>query len=162
MLANNKETRHFNSYDDTPEAKNLADRAEKALAWNFHQATRRRQTSIIRDMIMSGIRYDSIFFENVFLPYQAKIFGMSKKRKKAIARFGNTAYVLHNPKTVYPRFSDYMLEQVLCVHTMDYNKALDFFGDRLEKIDNAPDEITIYDYWDLDNRAGWNGNSRPR
>jgi hypothetical protein len=155
MLANNKETRHFNPYDDTPEAKNLADRVEKNLAWTFHQATRRRHTSIVQDMIMSGIRHGAICYENVFLPYQAKIFGMSAKRKRAIARFGNTSYVVHNIKTVYPRYSDYMLENILVVHTMDYNAALDFFGERMEKLDNAPDEITIYDWWDLDNRAVW-------
>ncbi len=156
MLSNNKETRCFNPYDDTPEAKDLADRVEKNLAWTFHQATRRRHTSIVQDMIMSGIRYGGICYENVFLPYQAKIFGMSTARKNAIARFGNTAYVVHNMKTVYPRYSDYLLESILCVHTMDYNKALDFFGDRLKEIEETtPDEITIYDWWDLDHRAVW-------
>jgi hypothetical protein len=155
MLSNNKETRHFNPYDDTPEAKNLSDRVEKALAWNFRQAARRRRTSIIRDMISSAIRYDAIFYEVVFLPYQAELFGFSRAREKAIKRYGNVAYVLHHPKNIYPRFSDYMMESVLSVQTMSLQKAIDFFGDKIKNTDDMSAEITVYDYWDLEKRAVW-------
>src|SRR3990172_5871645 len=47
-----------------------AEQIERALAWNFRNASRRRQASVLRDIVLSALLYEEVVAQVVYLPAQ--------------------------------------------------------------------------------------------
>jgi hypothetical protein len=157
------------------EGRARAEQVERALAWSFRSASRRRQASVLRDVVLSALLYDEVVAQVVFLPEQVeaqKQFKVEGLRLDAAARFGPFAIIVRNPQQVHVRYSDWMPEAVLMKKVMPLQAALDFWGTKasaLEKQTGKPPRrgrasarndaplafCTIYDYMDLEQRAVW-------
>ena len=115
------------------EAKRKANSWETVLKWEMDRATRRR--AILRqDVTRSALMYDEVVGQVVHLPTQIKAIqklGGNPNRQKAALRYGNFVINLRNPKSVYTRYSDYMLEAVLYATIKD-PKAIDAFWNHPE------------------------------
>ncbi len=105
-------------------ARDIANQWEIALKWQMDKAVRRR--AILRqDVVRSAVMYDEIVGQVVHLPTQIKAIenmGGNANRQKAAQRYGDFVINLRNPKNVYTKYSDYMLESVLYVtrkHVME-------------------------------------------
>lgn len=49
-----------------------AEQLERALAWHFRNASRRRRASVLRDVVLSALLYDEVVAQVVYLPEQIK------------------------------------------------------------------------------------------
>jgi hypothetical protein len=158
VLSTLDETLRINSYSDSAEMRDLANRMEKALKSNMKNACRRRSVNVISDLVMSGLLYDEICLQVLYLPWQNKIKGIKGNRKKAMDRFGPYVVIPHKPSNVHTQYSNYMMEAVLSVTDTTTSEVLKFWGDtgtaKLKK-DDAPDTVTVFDYWDYDQRMVW-------
>jgi hypothetical protein len=156
-----------------------AERIERALAWHFRNASRRRRASVLRDVVLSALLYDEVVAQVVYLPAQqqaAKVLGGSLQAAGASARFGPFAIIVRNPQQVHVRYSDWMPEAVLLKQVMPVSEAVAFWGSSLaEKLtkptggllrrraasqraprnDNSVTHLTVYDYMDTEQRAVW-------
>ena len=152
-----------------------AEQIERALAWNFRNASRRRQASVLRDVVLSALLYDEVVAQVIYLPKQLeaqKQFQVERLRVYAAGRFGPFAIIVRNPQQVHVSYSDWMPEAVLMKKVVTVQEALDFWGKKatlLEKQsgrlprrgkasarnDGAMAYCTIYDYMDLEQRAVW-------
>jgi hypothetical protein len=95
----------------------LAEQIERALAWNFRNASRRRQASVLRDVVLSALLYDEVVAQVVYLPNQAAAqLGLENaehsSRPDARGRYGPFAIIVRNPQQVHVRYSDWMPEAV--------------------------------------------------
>lgn len=159
------------------DARTMADKIERALAWNFRNASRRRQASVLRDVVLSALLYDEVVAQVVYLPNQtASQLGASNAsnspRSTALNRFGPFAIIVRNPQQVHVRYSDWMPEAVLMKKLMTIQQAVEFWGEpalgllaakpkkrkvtspRKGHTDNFA-YCTVYDYMDLEQRAVW-------
>lgn len=154
-----------------------AETIERALAWNFRNASRRRQASVLRDVVLSALLYDEVVAQVVYLPAQLeamKQFKVEGLRLKAARRFGPFAIIVRNPQQVHVRYSDWMPEAVLMKKVMTVQQAADFWGERANELvarsakakrskrahvpGRKPLEFThctVYDFMDLEQRAVW-------
>lgn len=158
-----------------------AERIERALAWHFRNASRRRRASVLRDVVLSALLYDEVVAQVVYLPAQqqaAKVLGGSLQAAGASARFGPFAIIVRNPQQVHVRYSDWMPEAVLLKQVMPVSEAVAFWGPALTKSMSArengallrkagrsllygrrdtkqPTHLTVYDYMDTEQRAVW-------
>ena len=157
------------------EGRARAEQVERALAWTFRNASRRRQASVLRDVVLSALLYDEVVAQVVYLPEQLEAQEQLKvegSRLDAAGRFGPFAIVVRNPQQVHVRYSDWMPEAVLLKKVMSVQQAADFWGKKatmLEKQagrlprrgktparnDAAMAYCTLYDYMDLEQRAVW-------
>ena len=143
-----------------------ADKIERALAWHFRSASRRRRASVLRDVVLSALLYDEVVAQVVYLPHQieaVQAFRGDDRRLKAAQRYGPFAIIVRNPRHVHVRYSDWMPEAVLLKKVMLAEEAVDFWGSKARKLkaslnrkENAHlDHVTLYDYMDLDTRVVW-------
>jgi hypothetical protein len=152
-----------------------AERIERALAWQFGNASRRRQASVLRDVVLSALLYDEVVAQVVYLPEQIKAireFKGESSRLEAAKRFGPFAVIVRNPQQVHVRYSDWMPEAVLMKKVMSVQQAVDFWGEKASGLlvagkpskrskrafGRKPAELThctVYDYMDLETRAVW-------
>lgn len=160
-----------------------AESLERALAWHFRSASRRRRASVLRDVVLSALLYDEVVAQVVYLPEQLKamrqfrVQGLTFKdegeRIRALQRFGPFAIIVRNPQQVHVRYSDWMPEAVVLKQVMSLQEAAEFWGSALmEKLAKSSggllrrpfgpprkDEIfthcTLYDYMDVEQRAVW-------
>jgi hypothetical protein len=166
------------------EGRTQAEQVERALAWNFRNASRRRQASVLRDVVLSALLYDEVVAQVVYLPQQleamkplrAPELGRSypQDRLQAASRFGPFAIIVRNPQQVHVRYSDWMPEAVLMKRVMTMQQAAEFWGDRADELiargtkakrskragglgRKAMDlsHCTMYDYMDLEQRVVW-------
>ncbi len=158
LLSNLKETIRFNPYSDAVEDREKANLIEKALKWNYVNASKRRRSSIRRDIVMSAIKYDAVFAQTEYLPYQYKITEMEKDRKDQIDLFGPFAVNVHNPRKCHARFSNYMPEEAVVIYKQKKKDIMDHWGklaDKLKsnkKIDDY-DELIVADYINRERRG---------
>jgi hypothetical protein len=142
------------------------DRMERALGWLFHQANRRRQSTVLRDVVLSALLYDEVIAQVVYLPYQIealKAAGADTQQMEMASRSGPFAILVRNPRHVHVRYSDWMPEAVLHKRVMPVEEVTQFWGKQAERIRQAvKDEkdavlrfATVYDYMDLDCRVVW-------
>jgi hypothetical protein len=140
-----------------------AELIEKNLMWQLSRMFGRRG-SVQKDIIRGAFQYGRIGAQLVYLPFHnknMKIF-TNEKRKRAAMRFGPFALINKDPRTVYPVWSDYMLEAVLNVTIQPLQEVVDFWGEKATKdlrreLKDEPVTklVTIYDYWDYDQRRVW-------
>jgi hypothetical protein len=157
VLSTLDETLRINSYSDSVEVRDMANRLEKALKSNMKNACRRRSVNVISDLVMSGLLYDEICLQVLYLPWQRKIKGINANRQKAMERFGPYVVIPHKPSNVHTQYSNYMMESVLSVTTMNTEEVVQFWGDNAKKLkgEKAPETVVLYDYWDYDQRSVW-------
>ena len=120
-----------------------ANQIETALSYNFKQASRRSDASITWDIMMSASLYAEVAAQVIYLPYQEKVLeamGKDTKRIKAAKRFGDFAFIIHNPANIYPEWSEYGLEGVMAVRVQTVDEFMDTWGDLASKI------VTMKDY----------------
>ena len=153
-----------------------AEQIERALAWNFRNASRRRQASVLRDVVLSALLYDEVVAQVVYLPAQVeamKQFKNESARLQAANRFGPFAIIVRNPQQVHVRYSDWMPEAVLMKKVITVQQAVEFWGERAAILGRPrkarrsrgagvqgrkaaePTHCTVYDYMDLEQRAVW-------
>src|SRR3990172_1224399 len=119
-----------------------AEQIERALAWNFRNASRRRQASVLRDVVLSALLYDEVVAQVVYLPYQTvNLFDMANlenaqhsPRYEAMNRFGPFTIIVRNPQQVHVRYSDWMPEAVLMKKVMTVQQAVEFWGINAEEL----------------------------
>lgn len=149
-------------------ARQQAERIERALAWHFRNASRRRRASVLRDIVLSALLYDEVVAQVVYLPAQqdaARQLGLAASGPAQ--RFGPFAIIVRNPQQVHVRYSDWAPEAVLLKQVMPLSEAAAFWGSALtEKLPKPRrgragrrmpelDHCTIFDYMDGEYRAVW-------
>jgi hypothetical protein len=117
-----------------------AEKIERALAWNFRNASRRRQASVLRDVVLSALLYDEVVAQVVDLPAQIDALkplrasgserGNLQDRFEHSKRFGPFGIIVRNPQQVHVRYSDWMPEAVLMKKVMSIQQAVEFWGER--------------------------------
>jgi hypothetical protein len=158
------------------ESRAAADKIERALAWHFRNASRRRRASVLRDVGLSALLYDEVVAQVVYLPEQIaamKAFKGETGRLEAARRFGPFAILVRNPQQVHVRYSDWMPEAVLLKRVTPVQEALDFWGSKAKKLGEVASKAargkgarrrgsqgelkycTVYDYMDLEERVVW-------
>ena len=146
--------------------KTEADQIERALGWLFHQANRRRQASVLSDIVLSALMYDEVIAQVVYLPHQIRAVeaaGGSTQQLRAARRGGAFALLVRNPRQVHVRCSDWMTEAVLLRRVMPAAEVIGFWGKQARRVSAALEEdnsgtlryATVYDYMDLEHRVVW-------
>lgn len=144
----------------------LTDKVERALSWLFHQANRRRQSTVLRDIVLSALLYDEVITQVVYLPYQIKAlkaFGGDIRRLEQARRHGSFALLVRNPRQVHVRHSDWMPEAVLHKRVVPVEEVVSFWGKQGKRLrqtirDSKTGDLnyaTVYDYMDLGCRVVW-------
>lgn len=137
---------------------------EHALSGLFHQANRRRQASVLRDILLSALLYDEVVAQVVYLPNQIKALRMTggdTRHLEAARRSGAFAVLIRNPRQVSVRYSDWMPEAVLFRRVMPVEDLIAFWGSqagtvrRLQSKNSGLLYASVYDYMDLENRVVW-------
>lgn len=143
-----------------------AERVERALAWLFHLANRRRQASVLRDIVLSALLYDEVVAQVVYLPQQiqaVKAAGGNLATLSAAQRSGAFAILVRNPRQVHVRYSDWAAEAVLLRRVMRASEVVGFWGRHASGIQQQMEDArkqdlryaTVYDYFDLEHRVVW-------
>lgn len=145
--------------------RNRANQIETAIAYNFHQAGRRNDASISWDIMMSAALYSEVAAQVIYLPYQEKVLeamGKDTRRIKAAKRFGDFAFIVHNPANVFPEWSEYGCEGVLTRRVQTTDEFMYTWGKLANKIVSEDDYnegrvtyVTSYDYTNYEKRCVW-------
>lgn len=147
-------------------AEETGDQIERALGWFFQQANRRRQASVLRDIVLSALMYDEVVAQVVYLPHQIRAVqaaGGDTRWLQAARRYGQFAILARNPRQVHVRYSDWMPEAVLLRRVMPAQEVAAFWGQQAGPLAAALDAdteghlryATVYDYTDLEMRVVW-------
>jgi hypothetical protein len=143
-------------------SKQVANRMEKVLLWHLQNASRRPRAPIVENVVFSSLLYSMVAAQVIYLPWQIKIFKEQGKDtshlERALKYYGPYSIIVRNPRSVYPLWTDYMLEEVLFAEVWEYNKLKAFYGEKAVKgleRDNPLTEVVVYDYMDLKNRFIW-------
>ncbi len=135
-------------------SRDIANQWEIALKWQMDKAVRRRAV-LRQDVVRSAVMYDEIVGQVVHLPTQIKAIeklGGKANRQKASLRYGDFVINLRNPKNVYTRYSDYMLESVLYVVNKKINDIQIYWNNKelqaLIDRDEAPEDWLYFDWSD--------------
>ena len=152
-------------YDPGDEGTGIADRHEKGLRWLLDSASRRRQATIVQDVVSSAVDYAEVTAQVVYIPQQIKDIkaaGGNAKRYEAMLRRGPFAVIIHNPKTVYARYSDMGAEEVVLKTEDDPHNVIDLWGEKADKLKKklkdskgAIEMGTLRDYTSYDWRCVW-------
>jgi hypothetical protein len=151
-----------------------ANQIETAICYNFMQAGRRNDASVTWDVMLSASMYAEVAAQVIYLPYQEKVLeamGKDTKRVKAAKRFGDFAFIIHNPANVYPEWSEYGLEGVLTVRVQTVDEFRATWGNLASKIVDEKEYqegrvtyVTSFDYYTHEKRCVWGvmtDNSNP-
>jgi hypothetical protein len=137
-------------------AREIANQWEVALKWQMDKAVRRRAV-LRQDVVRSAVMYDEIVGQVVHLPTQIKAIeklGGKANRQRAAQRYGDFVINLRNPKNVYTRYSDYMLESVMYLVRKKINDIQIVWNNpelqRLIDKDEAPEDWILFDWSDYD------------
>ena len=152
-------------YTPGGDGKDIADRHEKGLRWLLDSASRRRQASIVQDVVASAVDYAEVTAQVIYIPQQikdVKAAGGNASRYEAMLRRGPFAVIVHNPRTVYARYSDMGAEEVMLVTEDDPHNIIDLWGTKANKLKKAlkdmkgrVEKATLKDYTSYDYRAVW-------
>ena len=153
-------------YNPGGDGTDIADRHEKGLRWLLESASRRRQATIVQDVVSSAVDYAEVTTQVVYIPQQikdVKAAGGNAKRYEAMLRRGPFAAIIHNPRTVNARYSDMGVEEVVLKIKDDPHNIIDLWGEKANKLkqllkkmkggnigDTFLRDFTSYDY-----RAVW-------
>lgn len=145
--------------------RNRANEIETAIAYNFHQAGRRNDARVVWDAMLSAALYADVAAQVIYLPYQEKVLdamGKDTRRVKAAKRFGDFAFIVHNPGNIYPEWSEYGQEGVLAVRVQTVDEFMNTWGKLANKIvdeeaylSGKVTYVTSYDYTNYEKRCVW-------
>lgn len=136
-----------------------ANQIETALRYNFRLAGMRNNASLEWDIMFSAALYAEVAAQIIYLPYQEKVLksmDVSTARVKAARRFGDFAFVIHNPANIFPTFSEYGLESVLAVRRQTYAEFKYSWGKLAKDIQQPEDHlsyVSTFDFTDHDRRV---------
>lgn len=140
-----------------------SDDHEKGLQWLLSAASRRREATIVEDVVESAIRYSEVAVECMFLPEQIKSVaasGGNPKRFEAMMRRGPFVPIPHHPGAVTARYSDIGPEEVCATEEMDVHDILSLYNNA--ELQVAAQEIhdrqwicRLRSYYSYDWRAVW-------
>ena len=152
-------------YNPGGDGTDIADRHEKGLRWLLDSASRRRQATIVQDIVSSAVDYAEVTAQVIYIPQQikdVKAAGGNAQRYEAMLRRGPFAVIIHNPRTVYARYSDMGVEEVMLVTEDDPHNVIDLWGDKADELKkmmkedkNFPETVKLRDYTSYDFRAVW-------
>ena len=153
-------------YSPGGDGTDIADRHEKGLRWLLDSASRRRKATIVDDVSASSLNYAEVTAQVVYIPQQikdVKAAGGNAKRYEAMLRRGPFAVIIHNPRTVYARYSDMGAEEVVLITEDDPHNVIDLWGTKADGLkkkmtddkDAFPETVTLKDYTSYDHRAVW-------
>jgi hypothetical protein len=144
---------------------NRVDAQEKALEWLLSAASRRREATIVEDIVESAIKYSEVTHEVVFMKEQiknVKAAGGNPNRYQAMERRGPFAIVTHHPGSVFPRYSDMGVEEVASEEIVDPHDVVDLYGDAARQVRDYLQEhqgqlvqCTLRTYHSYDYKAVW-------
>jgi hypothetical protein len=152
-----------------PDNKKATDKIERALSWHFDNASRRRQTSIVEDLLLSSMLYDEVLAQLVYVPHQIKQMEKIKNKKElqrweAALRYGPFVIIPRNPRNTFVEYSELMAERVLHRQVQTIQEVVDFWGPNAKELrefteaeqeENRAEYATVYEYQDLHQRAVW-------
>ena len=144
--------------DTSKEAKELANSWETVLRWQMRKANSRKG-NLRADIVWSVSLYDEVVNQGIHLPMQFKAKGTNQWRRDAAYRYGDWAFPISNPQTIYVDHSDYMPEVVLSV-SIKTAKALlwswpEAPGVTLSTIEDREKTYVEYDMVNEDGRIVW-------
>jgi len=153
-------------YNPGGEGTDIADRHEKGLRWLLNSASRRRPATIVRDVVSSAVDYAEVASQVVYIPQQikdVKAAGGNAQRYESMLRRGPFAVIIHNPRTVYCRYSDMGAEEVILLADEDPHNVIDLWGDKADGLKKKmgkvkggfSDTVKLKDYTSYDFRAVW-------
>lgn len=144
--------------DDSKAAKELANIWEQTLQWQMRKANNRRG-NLRADIVWSVALYDEVVNQAINLPMQFKAKGTNQWRQDAAYRYGDWAFPISNPQTIYVDHSDYMAERVMSVSIKSASDLLwswpDAPGVSLNTIADREKVYVEYDFVDQDGRIVW-------
>jgi hypothetical protein len=135
-----------------------AERIERALAWHFRNASRRRRASVLRDVVLSALLYDEVVAQVIHLPHQIESVKPLRARESSLSRasrfaatrdgnpqasiaadkrYGPFAIIVRNPQQVHVRYSDWMPEAVVMKKVMSISDAVSFWGEQAAGLSEA-------------------------
>ena len=142
-----------------------ANQIETAIAYNFNQAGRRNDASVTWDVMLSASLYADVAAQVVYLPYQEKVLdamGKDTRRVKAAKRFGDFAFIIHNPANIYPEWSEYGLEGVLTMRVQTVDEFIATWGKLAKNLvdmdaytNGQVTYVTSCDYINYEKRCVW-------
>lgn len=149
---------------------------EMNLLWQLKQADKRSEHRIVPDIVESALRYDTVVTQTIPLKWQLEAMedmgGDAPTRYRAAKNLGAFMVITHNPKGIHSRHTPLGLDKVLSVKVMKADEAIAFWGkDRTKELWNDIEDeegevyVTVFDYWDYNQRTVWavnNGNSFHR
>ena len=140
----------------------LANEREQNILWNFIQMDKRSKHGMIKDVVESALKYDSVAICTIPTNWQLKgQTGTIPSRYKAALNNGGFIATVENPKNIHARFSPLGLDMVLNAKVMRARDAIYFYGKKAarlkDKILGQEGEffVSVYDYWDYDARVTW-------
>lgn len=151
---------------------NVATNIERNLEWQWNLAEKRHKFGLLQDIVGSALKYGVVAAQTNYLPHQIEAMGAfrgkdagraahEKRRLQFAQRYGKFAISVRNPKDVYARQSDYMLEDVMYIRLWDAKRFLDYFGQSVprklatEILDNKHRDMAVYEYIDYDQHSIW-------
>lgn len=144
--------------DNSKEARELANIWEKVLQWQMRKANSRKG-NLRADIVWSVALYDEVVNQAINLPMQFKAKGTNQWRQDAAYRYGDWAFPIANPQTIYIDHSDYMAERVMSVSIKSASALLWSWpgapGVSLNTIADREKMYVEFDLVDQDGRIVW-------
>lgn len=152
---------------DNDESRKLANQVERALKWQFQQASERREVKVLSDIVLSALLYDEVIISVWYLPEQIKILKKWKvdpDRLEHAQRYGDYIIKVHNPRDTIVEYSDLFAERVLFKSIVPVTEVIDYWGERANELADLTLEeqyqdhnyCTVYDYSEVGgHRAVW-------
>jgi hypothetical protein len=107
-----------------------------AIAFNFRRMNQRGKSTVLSDMVMSCLRYDSLALWLDYLPYQFKGKSLTLRQKHALRR-GDFAALVKNPRTVHIQDDAYGPNTVLLTENVTAKEVVSKWGIRAIDIETA-------------------------
>lgn len=147
----------FMPLDNEPNSRERAAVIEKVLMWHYMQASKRSVNNVTWDFVMSALRYDEVCAQVVYLPWQEKLAG---KTKKLWGSGGDFSINVHNPRCVHTMRTMYGVEAVLLTKNVLAKEVVRTWGDYAKGLQERIEEdeleyVTLYDFTDGEARVVW-------
>lgn len=149
---------------NNPESRGVANKVERVLRWQFEQASERRSTATLSDIIYSCVMFDEAIVGVWSLDEQIKYLkqkGMDTSRLELAKTYGRFIIKPYSPRDAIVEYSDFMPERVLFREVMRATEVIDYWGDPDGEIAALMEEqaykdhewVTVYDYSEPGHRA---------
>lgn len=138
------------------EARNI----EKTLEYQFWLANRKASRRPLAAIADSASRYLAVAIQIIDNEHEYK--GQKGARIDAIKQTGRFTWKVHDIRSVHPRFSDSIMEDVLLAQVVNIQTLHDKFGEEAcagievdEKTQKRDQWGTLYDFWNYEKRVVW-------